>query len=188
MIVLVGLGNPDKIYDKTYHNIGFMAIDYFAEKYNIKFTKNKYNAQVAECSINGEKVVLLKPTTYMNLSGQSVEAIVKQLKLPLTNLCIVYDDIDLEVGNIRYRNSGSAGTHNGMRDIVNRLHSQDFPRLRIGIGKPDKIALVDYVLSKISKERLSIYENVFDNVSTILKDFIDKKGKLEPSSLVVKND
>ena len=96
MIAIVGLGNPDTIYQNTYHNMGYMAIDYFAEKNGLKFTKNKYNGMYAEGIINGQKVILLKPTTYMNLSGVAVSALVKQLKLPLKQLCIIYDDIDLK--------------------------------------------------------------------------------------------
>ncbi len=188
MLVLVGLGNPDKIYEKTYHNIGFMAIDYFAKRHSIEFTKNKYNAKVAEAMINGEKVILLKPTTYMNLSGNSVSAIINQLKLPLDNLCIIYDDIDLEVGSLRLRTSGSAGTHNGMRDIINKLSSKDFLRLRVGIGRPEKMSLIDYVLSKISKDRESIFNKVFEEVANVLDEFIIKKGKIESKSISVQND
>jgi len=183
MIVLVGLGNPDKIYEKTYHNIGFMAIDFFANKHNISFSKSKYNAKVAEGLVNGKKVVLIKPQTYMNLSGNSVLQIVNQLKLPLNNLCVIYDDIDLDNFKIRYRTNGSAGTHNGMRDIVAKLNSTEFSRIRIGIGRPQFGNLADYVLSHIPQDKLDKFNETFEDVSKLLEEFIDNDGKVLAKSI-----
>ena len=184
MIVLVGLGNPDKVYDKTHHNIGFMAVDYIAGMEGLSFTKNKYNANVAEGIISGEKVMLLKPTTYMNLSGDSVSMVAKKLNIPSNLICIIYDDVDLDVASIRFRKNGSAGTHNGMRDIVAKLKTTDFPRIRIGIGKPNyNRSLADYVLSKISKENSSKYLDAFDKVYGLVKDFIKNKGDIESKSI-----
>ena len=183
MIAIVGLGNPDTIYQNTYHNMGYMAIDYFAEKNGLKFTKNKYNGMYAEGIINGQKVILLKPTTYMNLSGVAVSALVKQLKLPLKQLCIIYDDIDLKLGAVRFRPTGSAGTHNGMRDIVSRLGNENFGRIRVGIGKPENIPLVEFVLSKVTKDKLEILQKSFENVITIINSFIDNNGNIEGQSL-----
>ncbi len=184
MIVIVGLGNPGKEYENTYHNMGFLALDTFAMKNDFRFSKKKYNALVAEGMYAGEKVVLLKPQTYMNLSGNSVSEIVRSLKLPLDKLCVVYDDIDLEVGAIRYRTAGSAGTHNGMRDILTKLASDQFSRIRIGVGKPaNNMPLADYVLSRIGKDRQSIYIETFDKVSTLIEEFITSKGKLESKSI-----
>ena len=183
MIAIIGLGNPDSIYSKTYHNMGYMAVDYFAEKHNLQFTKNKYNGMYAEGMIDGEKAILLKPTTYMNLSGVAVSSLVNQLKLPLGNLCVVYDDIDLPIGAIRFRPNGSAGTHNGMRDIIAKLGESDFGRIRIGIGKPIVGSLADFVLSKVSNDNLMILQKSFENTSEVLEKFIKNKGNLEGLSL-----
>ena len=183
MIVIVGLGNPDKLYDKTHHNMGYMAIDHIAGMEGLSFTKEKYNAKVAEGLINGEKVLLLKPITYMNLSGDCVGMVAKKLNISSDQICILYDDIDLEVGAVRYRPSGSAGTHNGMRDIVKKLGTTDFPRIRIGIGKPTDRPLVDYVLSKIPKDNYDKYLEAFDKVHSIIIDFIKNKGKIEARSV-----
>ena len=174
MIAIVGLGNPGKNYEKTVHNLGYMAIDFFASKNNLSFTKSKYYGSIAEGMIDGEKVILLKPETFMNLSGKSVEDIVHSLKLDLNNIIVIYDDIDLEVGAIRIRSKGSAGTHNGMRDIVQRI-GEIFPRIRIGAGRPEYSDLASYVLSNINNEKMKIYNNVFDKVNNILKLFISKK-------------
>ncbi len=184
MIAIVGLGNPDIIYENTYHNTGFRALDKFAQKYNLKFTKNKYNARIASGIVNGEKVILLKPLTYMNLSGNSVSEMARQLKLPHSNIVVIYDDIDLSVGAVRYRVAGSAGTHNGMRDIVSKLGDENFPRIRIGIGRPDhNINLADYVLSKVNDNNNAILDKAFDNVTKLLEEFIKHGGKLESKSL-----
>jgi len=180
MIVVVGLGNPEKKYDNTYHNMGFKVVDYFAEQNNIKFTKNKYQAMYGEGNIEGQKVVVLKPTTYMNLSGVSVSQIINQLKHPLDKLIVVYDDLDLPVGSLRFRKQGSAGTHNGMRNIVTMLGSQNFARLRVGIGKENEnIPTVDYVLSKISKENLQKIEDNLPKANRVLKEFIASDGEVE---------
>lgn len=180
MIVIVGLGNPDKKYDNTYHNMGYKCVDYFAEQNGISFTKNKYQAMYGEGVVGGQKVVLLKPTTYMNLSGVSVSQLVNQLKHPLEKLIVVYDDLDLPMGALRFRKSGSAGTHNGMKNIVSMLGSQNFARLRVGIGKENEnISTVDYVLSKISKDNLQKIEDCLPKVNMTLKEFISSDGKVE---------
>lgn len=180
MIIVVGLGNPEKKYDNTYHNIGFKCVDYFAEQNGIKFTKTKYQAMYGEGVVDGQKVVVMKPTTYMNLSGVSVSQIVNQLKHPLDKLIVVYDDLDLPVGALRFRKQGSAGTHNGMKNIVSMLGSQNFARLRVGIGKDnEEIPTVDYVLSKVSKENLKKIEDNLPKINMILKEFIVQDGKVE---------
>jgi len=174
MITIVGLGNPGKNYEKTIHNLGYMTIDYFADKNGLRFTKSKYFGKVAEGIVDGEKVILLKPETFMNLSGKSVEDLVHSLKLDLSNLIVVYDDIDLAVGVIRVRSKGSAGTHNGMRDIVQKL-GENFARLRIGAGRPEFGDLANYVLSNISNEKMQIYVDTFEKAEKILKIFIKSK-------------
>lgn len=179
MIVVVGLGNPEKKYDNTYHNVGFKTIDFFAKENGIEFTKKKYNAMVGEGLIEGQKVVVLKPLTYMNLSGTSVSQIVNQLKLPLDKLIVVYDDADLPVGGLRFRKQGSAGTHNGMRNIVEMLGTTEFARLRVGIGKDDRVPIVDYVLSRISKENLSKIEEALPKANGVLREFVCTDGKVD---------
>lgn len=174
MIAVVGLGNPGKNYDKTIHNLGYMAIDNFAKENNLNFTKSKYFGVVAEGMVDGEKVILLKPETFMNLSGKSVEDLVHSLKLDLSNIIVLSDDIDLEFGAIRIRAKGSAGTHNGLRDIVQKI-GENFSRIRIGAGRPEFGDLASYVLSKISEDRLSILDGTFAKVNNALKYFIKNK-------------
>lgn len=157
MIAIIGLGNPDAMYQNTYHNTGFNVVDMFAKQHNVSLSKFKYSGRYGECKIGREKVMILKPMTYMNNSGKAVSELVSKLKLPLSRVIVVYDDIDLPVGVLRLRASGSAGTHNGMRSIVSMLGSEAFPRLRVGIGRNENMQLADYVLSKISPLNMSIY-------------------------------
>ncbi|MBQ7351801.1 MAG: aminoacyl-tRNA hydrolase [Clostridia bacterium] len=174
MIAIIGLGNPGKTYEKTVHNLGFMALDYFAEKHNLTFSKNKYSGKVAEGVIGGEKVILLKPETFMNLSGKSVEEMVHMLKLNLSQIMVLSDDIDLPFGDLRLRSKGSAGTHNGLRDIVGRIGT-DFPRIRIGAGRPEKMDLATFVLSKIPQQKLEDLQSKFEVVSKVIEKFIERK-------------
>ena len=183
MYLIVGLGNPEKEYWNTRHNMGFNVINKIAENYKIEVTYKKYEGLFWLGEIEGEKVILLKPLTYMNLSGDCVAAVTKKLNIPLDKICVIYDDIDLDIGAIRYRINGSAGTHNGMRDIVSKLNSTEFPRVRIGIGKPADRPLVDYVLSKVPKENERIYTESFDKVYRLILDFVKNDGKLEAKSL-----
>ena len=174
MIAIVGLGNPGKNYEKTIHNLGFMALDFFADNNGLKFSKSKYFGKVAEGIVDGEKVILLKPETFMNLSGKSVEDLVHSLKLDLSQLLVIVDDIDLDVGALRVRSKGSAGTHNGMRDIVHRL-GENFSRLRIGAGRPEHGDLANFVLSNISSEKMDLYRQSFEKCEKVIKYFISKK-------------
>lgn len=154
MKVIVGLGNPEKKYENTYHNIGFYTVDKIAEKYHTSFSKKQCNALTAETYFGKEKIILVKPQTYMNLSGDSVQQLVHKYKLFTKDVFVIVDDIDLEKGKFRFRENGSGGSHNGMKDIVLKLSSQDFPRLRIGIGRDKNRDLADYVLSKIDKDSM----------------------------------
>lgn len=154
MKLIVGLGNPDDKYKNTFHNLGFMAVDKVAEKLGVEFSKQKCRALIAETKIGREKVILAKPLTYMNLSGESVRELLSFFKIDLGDLIVIYDDYDIDKGVVRIRESGSAGTHNGMRNIIANLPSSNFARIRIGF-KPNgefKIALIDYVLSGIKEE------------------------------------
>lgn len=174
MIVIVGLGNPGKNYERTIHNLGFMMIDYFAQYNNLSFSKSKYYGRVAEGVIDGEKVILLKPETFMNLSGKSVEDVVHSLKVDPNNILVIVDDIDLDFGSIRLRSKGSAGTHNGMRDIVAKI-GENFPRVRIGAGRPEHVDLIDYVLSRIPDDKMQVVESNYPKVEKIIKYFIKNK-------------
>lgn len=176
MYVVVGLGNPGSQYAQTKHNIGFVTVDYFAEQHNIKFNKVKHKAVIGEGSISGEKLMLVKPQTYMNASGECVMELVNFYKLPLENLIVIYDDIDLPVGKVRIRPNGSSGTHNGMRSIIYLLNKQDFPRIRIGVGKqPEYMDLADYVMTKFSKDELPLMEEAVKK-ATLTVEEITRSG------------
>ncbi len=163
MTIVVGLGNPDKKYEKTYHNVGFCVVDLVAEKLGIKINKAKFKALVGEGVKDGEKVLLVKPQTYMNLSGECVVLLKEKYKD--ARILVVVDDIDLPKGNIRYREHGSAGTHNGLRSIVSYI-GEDFERIKVGIGRDISLDLADYVLSKFDeKEFLPILEKAADEVT-----------------------
>ncbi len=153
MFVLAGLGNMGPQYERTRHNVGFDSIDFLAAQYRISSFKYKHKALVAEGILQGQKTLLVKPQTYMNNSGEALREILDYYKVPSQNLVVIYDDIDLDVGRLRIRAKGSAGTHNGMRSILTHLGTEDFPRIRIGIGKPpEKMDLAAFVLSRFSEE------------------------------------
>ncbi|MDE6583271.1 MAG: aminoacyl-tRNA hydrolase [Clostridia bacterium] len=162
MNIVVGLGNPDAKYKNTYHNIGFDCVDALAQKLGITFDKKKFKAVVGEGSFNGEKIMLVKPQTYMNLSGESV-VLVKE-KFKDARLIVIVDDIDLPKGNIRYREHGSSGTHNGLRNIVSHI-GEDFERIKVGIGRDITLDLADYVLSKYDEKTFQpIIEKVVSEI------------------------
>lgn len=155
MKLIVGLGNPGAKYAGTRHNIGFSVIDELAEKYNISLGEKKHKAIFGKGMIAGEKVILAMPQTFMNLSGESVRELMDYYKCEPKDIVVIYDDIDLDVGKLRIREKGSAGGHNGMKNIIQHLGSQDFVRIRVGVGeKPKNMDLADYVLSRFGKEDL----------------------------------
>lgn len=158
MKLIVGLGNPGQQYSLTRHNAGFMVIDYLAERLGIKVDKIKFKSLLGEGFVGPEKIVLAKPQTYMNLSGEAVYDMVGWYKLDPQNLLVVFDDMDLPAGKLRLRMKGSAGGHNGMKSIVYLIQTDEFPRLRIGIGRPDNdnMEAVDFVLSKFSAEETKV--------------------------------
>lgn len=161
-------------YDNTRHNAGFMAIDEIADRLLIKVNKNKFNALIGDGQLGSEKILLVKPQTYMNLSGESVIQILDFYKISLEDLIVIYDDIDLSLGTIRIKPQGSPGTHNGMRNITELVKGNNFIRVRIGIGRPDpQIDLKDFVLMKLSKEEKEIFEKtkiiVYDSIIEILE-------------------
>ena len=154
MYIIAGLGNPTKEYDNTRHNIGFAAIDALADKYGISVSDMKNKALMGKGVINGNKVMLLKPLTYMNLSGEAIRAAVDYYKIDeKSELIVIYDDISLDPGQLRIRLKGSAGGHNGIKNIIAYLGTQEFPRIKVGVGdKPPRMDLADYVLGHFSKE------------------------------------
>lgn len=152
MYIIAGLGNPGKRYENTRHNIGFIALDLLAERNDIKINKIKHKALVGEGRISGQKVLLVKPQTFMNLSGQSLREVMDYYREEPEHLVVIYDDIDIPTGTIRIRKKGSAGTHNGMRSIVGDLKSDQFPRIRIGMGSSQKGDLRNFVIGGFSKE------------------------------------
>lgn len=170
MKIIVGLGNPEGKYTNTYHNVGFNVVDLFAKKNNIKFSTNKCRATICK----GDGYILAKPTTYMNLSGDSVYELKKYFKVSLDDILIVLDDIDMPKGKIRYRQAGSAGTHNGLRDIVNKVGIT--PRLRVGIGRDSRMDLKDYVLSTIDQASKEILSQSYSSACDLIEKFI--KGEL----------
>ncbi len=178
MYVIVGLGNPGKQYENTRHNVGFHVIDKMAKDHNISVTKIKHKAVVGEGRIGSEKVLLVKPQTYMNLSGQTLLDIYQYYKIDPENIIVIYDDIDLEVGKIRIRKKGSAGTHNGMRSIIYNLQFDTFPRIRIGVSRPENGQdLASFVLSKFKKEEIDPLNETVERVAlaieSIIKENID---------------
>lgn len=158
MYVIAGLGNPGKKYENTRHNMGFITVDQLAIKHDIKVDKLKFKALVGEGRIAGQKVLLVKPQTYMNLSGESIRQVMHFYKLDPEKLIVIYDDIDIELGTLRIRKFGGAGTHNGMKSVVYQLQSDRFPRIRIGIGSQKKGDLVDFVIGGFSKEEVPVLE------------------------------
>jgi len=173
MFVFAGLGNPGKQYEWTRHNTGFLCIDYTSVLYNIPVTKVKFKALIGEGFIEGEKVLLVKPQTYMNNSGESIKEIVDYYDLSLDRLVVIYDDIDLDLGTIRIRPRGSAGTHNGMRSILYHLESEDFPRIRIGIGRPGPGQdLVSFVLGRLNDSEMEIMAEAIKRTALSVREII----------------
>jgi len=179
---VAGLGNPGYRYKNTRHSVGFMVIDALAEKVGVNIRKNKklkHKAIINEVNIDEKKILLVKPQTYMNASGESIKDIEENYKVPLNNLIILYDDADLPLGKIRIRRSGSAGTHNGMKSVIYHLQSEDFPRIRIGIGKPPPdMDIMDYVLGKFTIDETDVIHESISKAAeaaiAIVKEGVDE--------------
>jgi len=165
MFVIVGLGNPGLSYAKTRHNAGFQALDVLAKKLDVRVRTKGFSALYGEGHIGSERVVLVKPQTYMNLSGEAVQQILHFYKLEPERLIVLYDDIDLPLGSMRIRANGSAGTHNGMRSILACIHSENFARIRIGVGKDESLMLRDFVLKRPSKAEQAELNDVFERAA-----------------------
>ncbi len=165
MYLIVGLGNPGLSYKKTRHNAGFQALDKLADKLNVRIKTKGFSALYGEGKIDGERVILVKPQTYMNLSGDAVQSLLHFYKLEPDRLIVLYDDIDLPLGSMRIRANGSAGSHNGMRSVIACVNSENFPRIRIGVGKDESVLLRDYVLKRPSKAEQKTLDEVFENAA-----------------------
>ena len=173
MRLLVGLGNPGTRYDNTYHNSGFIALDAVADELNVSFGKRMCRAVVAECVYRGEKIILAKPQTFMNLSGESVRELMAYFKIPEQDLMVFYDDYDLPLGSLRVRAKGSSGTHNGMRNIVAEIGTENFARVRLGIKpKEEVMSLMDYVLSERNRAARDKMQPAVDNAAKAALAFI----------------
>ncbi len=178
MYLIVGLGNPENEYAHTRHNMGFETINQIAKNNNIQITKNKFKGIFENAIIQNKKAILLKPQTYMNLSGESVKEVVDFYNIRPEEIIVIYDDIDIEKGSIKIRKKGGAGSHNGMKSVVEKLNTTDFARIRIGIGQPEfKNDMINYVIGSISEEEQKILqvgvEKAAEAVEEILKNGID---------------
>ncbi len=182
MKLIVGLGNPGKEYEKTRHNMGFMFIDDYAKKKNVEITKKKFQGLYIEFINNGEKTILLKPQSYINLSGEVVKSFVDFYKINIEDILIINDDLDLPIGKYKLRPTGSSGGHNGLKNIEAHLHTQDYKRLKIGISNNKEMDTKDYVLGDISKENQKIIDELKDTVNNIIDDFY----KLDFEALMAK--
>lgn len=178
MFLIVGLGNPGKEYEHTRHNVGFDIIDLISEKYNIDISRNKFKGVYGQGTICEEKVILLKPTTYMNLSGESVREAAEFYKIPNEKIIVIYDDISLDIGRLRIRQKGSAGGHNGIKNIIANIGSDVFPRIKVGVGQPSKEDLVSFVLGRFSKEDREKLNDVFQVAANAAASIVEE-GAME---------
>lgn len=173
--IVIGLGNIGKQYEKTRHNIGFLAIDYIAEKWGAKIDRLKFNATIGEASVGEKRILLMKPTTFMNNSGVAAKEAADFYKIPPENVIILHDEISFDPGVIRIRRKGSAGGHNGLKSLIAHLGSEDFPRIKIGVGKKPtpEYDLVDFVLGKFPEKDLEAIESRFSDIEAAVKDIIN---------------
>ncbi|EEB36387.1 aminoacyl-tRNA hydrolase [Anaerococcus hydrogenalis DSM 7454] len=193
MYYIVGLGNPGMQYENTRHNAGFISIDYLARKYNIDVRKIKFKSLIGQGVISGHKVMLVKPQTYMNNSGEAIREIFNYYDFDHDKLIVIYDDIDIDFGSIRIRKKGSAGTHNGMKSIIYNLQFDDFPRIKVAVGKkPEYMDLANFVLSGFSKKEAKIIEEevmlLSDAIEMILEEGIDKTMSIYNAKRLVEDN
>lgn len=173
--LIVGLGNPGARYELTWHNCGYMALEFLAERLRVRINKARFKGAYSQVNYLGQKLILLKPETYMNLSGESVRAAMDYFKIPLGQLLVLYDDIDLNLGQLRLRGQGSAGTHNGMKSLIQHLGSTQFARLRIGIGPvPEQRDLVDFVLDRVPKEQQALLSDALERAAEGALSFVSQ--------------
>ncbi|KRN08837.1 peptidyl-tRNA hydrolase [Liquorilactobacillus mali KCTC 3596 = DSM 20444] len=173
MKLIVGLGNIGKEYDGTRHNVGFMVLDELAKREGISFNKVKNEATLADFMFKGEKIILAKPLTYMNESGRSVRPLMDFYKIPVEDVIVIHDDMDLPVGHLRLRQKGSAGGHNGIKSLISHLGTQEFKRMKIGIDHPQRMSVVNWVLSRFTKEQQNQLERGINEALAALDNWID---------------
>ncbi|WP_050637869.1 aminoacyl-tRNA hydrolase [Candidatus Stoquefichus sp. SB1] len=174
MKLIVGLGNPGKEYDKTRHNVGFMVMDRLADVLNVSIDMKKFKGEYAKLKYQGEDVILLKPMTYMNNSGESVIQVMNYFKIDVDDLLVIYDDMDMPVGKLRLRESGSAGGHNGVKSLIAHVGTQSFKRIRVGIDKHPHIKVIDYVLGKFTKDEQPLIDEGIENAVKAVEVFLQK--------------
>lgn len=176
MKIVFGLGNFGDRYAYTYHNMGFLTVECLADRIGFKFKKKECDGLIAEGQYNGEKLLLVKPLTYMNLSGLCVKQVVRKYKADMKDVVVVFDDIDIERTSVRVRLSGSGGTHNGMRNIIEVMNTQDFPRVRVGVGRPpERVLLADFVLSEVPKADRQGFCDAIERAADEVLKLIEKK-------------
>lgn len=173
MKMIVGLGNPGKKYEQTKHNVGFMAVDQLAEHAGVTFKTNPFEAEVADYFVNGEKILLVKPQTFMNDSGRAVGPLMTYFGILPEELVVIHDDLDLALGKLRLRQKGSAGGHNGIKSIIAHIDSQKFDRIKIGIGRPQGKTVVNHVLSPFSKEDQPLILQAIDQAVAAAEFYIE---------------
>jgi PTH1 family peptidyl-tRNA hydrolase len=173
--LIVGLGNPGREYERTRHNVGFMVVDAFARTHRIPVTRRDFRALAGDGRVGGTRVFLLKPQTFMNNSGQSVAAFLRQKPLPLSDIMVVVDDIALPLARLRLRAGGSAGGHNGLKSLIAHLHSHDFPRLRFGVGAPhDASVQIDFVLGPFNRREMAEVEHGVERSVAALENWLEE--------------
>ncbi|HGC9724563.1 TPA: aminoacyl-tRNA hydrolase [Streptococcus agalactiae] len=172
--MIVGLGNPGSKYNDTKHNIGFMAVDRIVKDIDVNFTEDKnFKAEIGSDFINGEKIYFIKPTTFMNNSGIAVKALLTYYNISIKDMIIIYDDLDMEVGKIRFRQKGSAGGHNGIKSIIAHLGTQEFDRIKVGIGRPNgRMTVINHVLGKFDKNDEIMILNTLDKVDNAVNYYL----------------
>ncbi|MDF9666845.1 aminoacyl-tRNA hydrolase [Bacillus wiedmannii] len=175
MKLIVGLGNPGREYELTRHNIGFMAIDELAKRWNISLNEQKFKGIFGAGFVNGEKVILLKPLTYMNLSGESIRPLMDYYKIDVEDFVVLYDDLDIPVGKLRLRMKGSAGGHNGVKSTISHLGTQEFQRIRMGIDRPKNgMKVVDYVLGRFTSEEIPDVGHSIEKAADACEEWLNK--------------
>lgn len=173
MKLIIGLGNPGKEYENTRHNTGFMVLDCLSKKLNVDINQSKFKGLYVKTKYKGEDVILLKPQTYMNLSGESVRQVMDFFKIAQEDILVVYDDLDMPVGKLRLRQNGSAGGHNGIKNIILHTGSQNFNRIRVGIDRSKVIKVVDYVLARFTKDEQPYIEEGIERASDAIIDYLE---------------